>query len=122
MTEAFFAVDLREEGVLLARGRFSFPKDDAFCSELAARAAAWFREGFFTYARRVYTEDADPRKRFFFPRFEYSVAICEKNSGILLSVTLVREGRMLACYEEALTLRDGMLCPPKRKVRGKIKI
>lgn len=117
MTEAFFTVDLREAGVLLARGRFSFPREEPLFAELAERAEAWLREALFAHARCVYEADPDPRKRFFFARFEYSFSVRAQADEFLLSVMLTREGRALARHEETLVLCGGLLCPPARQKR-----
>ncbi len=121
MAEAFFAVDLRVEGVLLARGRFSYPREDELYGELAARATAWFQKDFSAYARQVYAEDESPHKRFRFPRFEYSFSVQDKEGTSLLSVTLSREGNILSHYEERLFHRHGLLAPPERHKPRSIK-
>ena len=120
MAEAFFTVDLRQKGVLLVRGRFAFPREEPLFAELAARAEAWLRGALFAHACRVYAEDTDPKKRFFFARFEYSFSIHAKTDGFVLSVTLAREGRALAQHEETLVLRDGTLAPPARRMKRQI--
>ena len=115
MTEAFFTVDLREEGVLLARARFLYPKENALFSELAERTAAWFRGSFSAYAREVYAKDQSPKKHFRFPRFDYTFSAREKDKGVLFSVTLAREGATLSHHEEHLFFRQALLAPPPRK-------
>ena len=114
MAEAFFAVDVREEGVLLARGHFIFPEENELYCELAARAAAWLRDGFAVYARQVYRESEDPHKRFHFPRFEYSFSLHRKDGGDQLLVTLSQAGKPLAHYEARLFYRQNLLAPPPR--------
>lgn len=117
MAEAFFAVDVREEGVLLARGRFIFPGENELYCELAARAAAWLRDGFAAYARQVYRENEDPHKRFHFPRFEYFFSLRKEDGGDQLLVTLSQAGKSLAHYETRLFYRQSLLAPPPRAKR-----
>lgn len=117
MAEAFFAIHLREDGVLLVRGRFCYPKEDAFCRELATRAEAWLRGPLFERAKRIYAEDATPKKRFLFSRFDYSFALTRTDEAFLVSVSLSREGRELSAYESALTICDGLFSPQQLKIQ-----
>ena len=106
LAEAFFAVNLRQEGVLLVRGRFCYPKEDAFCATLATRAEAWLRGSLFEYAQRIYREDASAKKRFAFARFDYSFAVARAEGKLLFSVSLTREGRELAAYSSELRMEN----------------
>lgn len=114
MAEAFFALDLREEGVRLVRGRFSF-SDEAFCSELAQIARTWLKESLFEYARQVYQEDTDRKKRFRFCPFDYSLVLKVSEGEVLVSASLVRGDRVLAAYEERLGWCEGAFCPLRKK-------
>ena len=115
MAEAFFAVNLREEGVLLVRGRFCYPREDAFCAELATRAEVWLRETLLPYAKRLYSEDTTPKTRFLFARFEYSFAIAQTDEDLRVCVSLSRDNASLARYERRFAREQDRFIPKKIK-------
>jgi len=126
--EKRYTVTIREEGVTVARGFFCYPRlpEKELCAVLAEECETWLRTSLAEKAIQEYRADPSPKKRFFFPSYDYRFDAklldrCESEGILVFKVTLSRCGKPLACHEssERIRLHDLIFLPPKRKKHGR---
>lgn len=121
-------VHIRENGVTLVRGHFRYPTlhGRELYAELALACEDWLRTTLAPKAAQEYIEDPSPKKRFFFPFYEYHFEVTplsqtEQELSLRLTVTLSRRQcrEPLSHFEsiDRFRLPDLTLLPPKRKKR-----
>ncbi len=122
--EKRYTITVREDGVTVARGFFHYPSlpEKDLCAALAEECETWLRTSLAPKAAQEYREAPSPKKRFFFPSYEYRFEAKlsetdDRNATLTLKVTLSRCGKPLSCYEnrERIRLGDLVFLPPKRK-------
>lgn len=121
-------VNIREDGVTLVRGYFRYPTLEGrdLYAELAGECEGWLRSLLAPKAAQEYAADPSPKKRFFFPAYEYRfevsvVSQSDKEIVLRLSIALSRrQSRESLSHHESVErfrLPDLTLLPPKRKKR-----
>lgn len=114
------------EGAEVLRVRIALPRNNVY-EEAARRAFAYCSGELFRIASDEYLASADPKKRFYYPAYIYSLSSsvrCEEGREyVTLRARLSRRGERdtLCSYSDTHVWDRDSLCPIKKKYNKKIK-
>ena len=107
------------EGAEVLRVRIALPKKEVY-EEAARRAFAYCSGELFRIASEEYIASPDPKKRFYYPAYIYSLNASARHEGereyVTLCARLSRRGERAALYSYSDThvWQGGSLCPVKK--------